>query len=98
MAAAIAANVILFTAPMTILTDVGRFTAWAIHPSIMQRHGRRTCPPCVCAAIAKGAVPRGKGSNESGLCINTNLAAPLVQLGRNKPGGEIASFQRGSVF
>ena len=37
MAAAIAANVILFTAPMTILTDVGRFTAWAIHPSIMQR-------------------------------------------------------------
>jgi hypothetical protein len=35
---AVAANVVLFTASMTILTDVGRFTVWAIHLSIMQRH------------------------------------------------------------
>jgi hypothetical protein len=34
---AVAANVVLFTASMAILTDVGRFTVWAIHPSIMQR-------------------------------------------------------------
>lgn len=37
MTTAVAANVVLFTASMTILTDVGRFTVWAIHPSIMQR-------------------------------------------------------------
>ena len=37
MTTAVAANVVLFTASMTILTGVGRFTVWAIHLSIMQR-------------------------------------------------------------